>query len=263
MTHLGHRIMSPVVRAEPVGTREELRLENRLQHQLQGRLHHPVPDGRDPQTALLAARLGDHPFPDRKRAETAVLDRVPQPVEEVLDAPHALHVVGGLTVHSGSAGSLVAPHPNPRNQQERGIGNEVEQIIEPAMRILAGPTVQLRLDLQYPALRPHQDVLQLVSIHRRKPPGLPVLPLLTCCPPSPRTRLSRAPTTTRTPPRPGVVSRRRTCPPSDWLPDGKGDTRPLPTFTTTRSSSEPPSCAPTASPCLRRRPSAWPPDRHT
>ena len=40
--HLGHRVMNPVVRAEPVGAREEIRLENRLQHQLQGRLHHPV-----------------------------------------------------------------------------------------------------------------------------------------------------------------------------------------------------------------------------
>src|SRR5438093_12055754 len=34
--HLGHRIMSPAVRAEPVGAREKIHLENRLQHQLQG-----------------------------------------------------------------------------------------------------------------------------------------------------------------------------------------------------------------------------------
>ena len=42
MVHLGHRVMSPAPRAEPVGTREEIRLEDRLQHQLQGRLDHPV-----------------------------------------------------------------------------------------------------------------------------------------------------------------------------------------------------------------------------
>jgi hypothetical protein len=59
--------------------------------------------------------------------------------------------VGGLAVHSGRACSLVSPHPIPRNQQERGIGDEIEQIIEPAMRIITGPTVQLGLDLQYPA----------------------------------------------------------------------------------------------------------------
>jgi hypothetical protein len=40
---------------------------------------------------------------------------------------------------------------SPRNQQERGISDEIEQIIEPAMRIITGPTVQLGLDLQYPA----------------------------------------------------------------------------------------------------------------
>jgi len=35
------------------------------------------------------------------------------------------------------------------------------------MRIITGPTVQFGLDLQYPAFRLVQDVLQLVGIHRR------------------------------------------------------------------------------------------------
>jgi hypothetical protein len=60
--------------------------------------------------------------------------------------------VGGLAVHPGRARSLISPHPKPRNQQERGIGDEIEQIIEPAMRIITSPAVQLGLDLQYPAL---------------------------------------------------------------------------------------------------------------
>ncbi len=30
--HLGHRVMCPAVRAEPVGAREEIRLEDRFQH---------------------------------------------------------------------------------------------------------------------------------------------------------------------------------------------------------------------------------------
>ena len=34
------------------------------------------------------------------------------------------------------------------------------------MRIITGPTVQLGLDLQYPALRQKQGVLQLIGIHR-------------------------------------------------------------------------------------------------
>ena len=52
-------------------------------------------------------------------------------------------------------------------------------------------------------------------------------------------------------------------PAAGWLPTAKGDTNTLPTFTTIRSTSEPPSSTPTASPRLRRRPSPWPPHRHT
>ena len=133
--------MCPAFRTETVRTRLEVRLENRLQHQLQGRLDHPVGNGRDPQSALLTARLGDHPRPHRQRAETAVLQRGPQPVEEHLDPGSGLDRVGGGSVHSGRARPLVAPHPIPRHQQERGITDEVVQIIEPAMRIIIGPAV--------------------------------------------------------------------------------------------------------------------------
>ena len=223
MAHLGHRVVDPMVRAEPIRTRQKIRFEDRFQHQFQGCLHHLVGNGGDSQPPQLTVRLGNHPFPDRERAEAAVLQRDPQPFEEVLDTLHGLDRVGGVTVHSSRAGSLVSPHPGPCNQQERRVNNEVEQIIKPAMRSLAGPTVQLRLDLQYPAFRPDQGALQLVGIHRRVPPGLPVLPPRTCCPPSPCARLSRARTTTGTPPRTDAPGRRRTCPPPGWPPGRTGD----------------------------------------
>jgi len=130
----------------------EIRLEYRLQHQLQGRLDHPVPDGGDAQAAQLAVRLGNQPLPDRQRAETAVLQRRPQLVEKVSRSPPVLDGRRGRTVHPGCPGTLVAPHPIPCDQQERGIGDEIEQITEPAMRITTGPTVQLGLNLQYPKL---------------------------------------------------------------------------------------------------------------
>ena len=57
-----------------------------------------------------------------------------------------------MAVHPGGLRALVAPHPDPCNQQEPGIGDKVEQVAEPAMRIIYGPAVQLGLDLQYPAL---------------------------------------------------------------------------------------------------------------
>ena len=61
---------------------------------------------------------------------------------------------GRVPVHPGRACSLVAPHPVPRDQKERGVGDEVEQIIEPAMRIIAGPAVQLGLDTPVPCAPP-------------------------------------------------------------------------------------------------------------
>ena len=222
MAHLGHRVMGPAIRAEPVGAREEIRLEDRLQHQLQGCLDHPVPYRGDPQTAPLATGLGDHPLTHRQRAEATVAQLRPQLVEELLDAPHHLHVGHGLTVHSGGASTLVAPHPIPGDQQERRIGDEVVQIIEPAMRIITGPTVQFGLDLPYPTLRPKQRKLRFIGVHQR-PPGIPASFLPTCWPPSPCARLSRARTTTGPPPRPTAIGRQRTCPPPDRLPGGEGD----------------------------------------
>ena len=172
---LGNRVMSPPPGAEAVTTRQEIRLQDRLQHQSQRRLDHPVGDGRDPQAALLAARLGDHPLPHRHRAEAAVLQTRPQPVKELLNPHHRLHVVGTLAVHASGLGALVVPHPIPGHQQEGGIGDKVKQIVEPAMRIIPGPTVQLRLDLQYPSGRHPGDGLQLTGIHQHPVDHLPVI----------------------------------------------------------------------------------------
>ena len=115
VVHLGHRIMSPAVRAEPVGAREKIHLENRLQHQLQGSLGDPVTDGRDPQVADLAARLGNRSPPDRQGLEGAGPQINPQLFQEPLDPALGLDVVGGLAVHSSRACSLVTPHPIPRD----------------------------------------------------------------------------------------------------------------------------------------------------
>jgi site-specific DNA recombinase len=73
IAHLCHRVMCPAVRTEPIRARQEVRLEDGLQHQFHRCLHHPVSDGRDPQTAFLAGCLRDHPLPYRNRLEAAVL----------------------------------------------------------------------------------------------------------------------------------------------------------------------------------------------
>lgn len=113
---LGDRIVSSAVRAEPVGTREEIRFEYRLQHQFQGRLDHSVCHGRNPETTKLAIRLGDHPLADRNRMEAAVSDLGPQLVEKRLDSLPGFDGAGGLPIHSGRAGTLVSPDTVPRHQ---------------------------------------------------------------------------------------------------------------------------------------------------
>ena len=54
-----------------IGRGIEVRLEDRLQHQLGGGLHHPVPDRRDAERPLAAAGLWDHHPPHRLRVCTS------------------------------------------------------------------------------------------------------------------------------------------------------------------------------------------------
>src|SRR5215216_2296528 len=260
---LGDRVLGAPSGAEPVAARAKIRFPDRLQHQLQGGLHHPVPHGRDPQPALLAAAgLGDHPLPHGQGPKAAVLQAGPQLREKRLLAPHGLDVVGGLAVHARRAGTPVAPHPTPPNQQERRVTHKVVQITKPTGPILGCPSVQLGLDSQYPRLRllDGERRPRRAGIHQR-PPSLPVTLLRACCRPSPCGRLSRPPSTTAAPPPPKAHSRRRACPPPARLAGGKCDLGRVPTFPTSRLTGAVPSFPPAASPRVRRSPSSWPPGR--
>ena len=85
---------------------------------------------------------------------------------------------------------------------------------------------------------------------------------MTCWPPSPCARLSRARTTTGPPPHHAAISWQRAFPPVPGLEARTaGRTRVVPTFTSFRSARSALSYTPAASPCLRRRHSAWPPRR--
>ena len=55
MVDLGDRVMGTPVRAEPVRARQEVRLEDGLEHRLESGLDDPVGDSRDPQLSQLAA----------------------------------------------------------------------------------------------------------------------------------------------------------------------------------------------------------------
>jgi len=79
---LGDRVVGSTFRAEPVGARVEVRLEDRFQDQLERGLHHPVRGGRNSQAAELPAALGDHPLPDRQRRELTGLHLLVQAGKE-------------------------------------------------------------------------------------------------------------------------------------------------------------------------------------
>jgi len=200
---LGDGVLGAAPGTEPIRAGLEVRLQDRLQHQLQGGLHHPVPHGRDPKSALLAAGLGDYPLPHGQGHKPLGLQVSPKLSKEEILAPLALDVIGRLAVYPSRASTLVAPHPTPPHQQERRVADEIEQIIKPATMLLGRPMVQLGLDPQYPRLcLLHQGKgrrLRRAGIHQR-PPDMPVPPLRTRCPPSPCGRLSRPLTTTGAPP---------------------------------------------------------------
>jgi hypothetical protein len=203
LVNLGDRVLCSAPRTEPVGTRVEIRLEDRLQHQLQGRLRGAVPHGRDPQPAQLATGFGDHPLPRGHRRELLRLQIISQRSQQPcrvgdIDRCNTVNAAGPL--------ALVAPDPTPCHHEHGGVIDEVEQIIEPAIRIANRPLVQLRLHPQYPRFRLNEARPRCADVHRR-PPALSARSLPDRCRPSPCDRLSRSRSTTAAPPRLGPNSR--------------------------------------------------------
>ena len=192
--------------------------------------------------------------------ERAGLQIGPQVGEEQLHPAHVFDVVGGQAVHSGRARTPIAPHPRPGHRQERGIDDQVEQVVKPASSVLAGPSVQLGLDLQYPD--PVIDRTRRVGVHRR-PPDLPAPALRTRCRPWPCGRLSRPRTTTAAPPHQRGLGGRCACPRPARLAEPTDASLMVPTFTTHRLTGWVPSSSPAASPRLPRSTSSWPPARPT
>jgi hypothetical protein len=226
----GDGILGPTSGPIPVAGRVEIGLEDRLQDQLEGHLRDPVPQGRDTQVTDLAVLLGYHRLLDRQRSERPVPERRAQLVQERDHPNTVLDVVAGNRVHASCPGTPVARHPLPSHQQRGPVADQVEYIIEPATRLVPCPSVQLELVIEYPPLGredPGRRRRRVVIQQRSFPTAAP---LPSHCRPSPCDRLSRPPSTTATPPRSGLISGRRACPPPGRLPDGKGDARPLPTF---------------------------------
>jgi Recombinase zinc beta ribbon domain len=126
-------LLGGAFRAEPETDRAEVGLEDRLEHDLGGRHHHPVAHRRDTQRPGLTrpTRLGDVNAPQRLRPIRSRPHPFGEPVEE---GPHRLHapsrdVVDANTVDSGVAS--VRGHVRPRSPHHVAAGDLVEQGMEP------------------------------------------------------------------------------------------------------------------------------------
>ena len=95
------RLQRRAVRSEAVGAVGEVGLEDRLDHQLGGRLHDPVTHGRDAKRALPARPLGDHHAPNRQGPIAFRRQLRLEPVQEGLDAL-GLDGFDARRIHAGS-----------------------------------------------------------------------------------------------------------------------------------------------------------------
>src|SRR5450755_4491448 len=230
---------------ESVRGRAEVRLEDRLEHELGCRLHDPVAHRRDAQASELPRALRDQPLTRRQRTIGAIPELLTELGEDTINAD-LLDMLAGLAIDTGGPRPPVAFHPFPRDEQRRGVADEVEQVTEALLLVPDCPSVQLGLPSQYPLLR-QLGIKQRGRIHARPPERR--LMLRSCCPPSPCGRLSRPRTTTRTPPRPARIGRHRALPGRHQRPGAHGT---LPTFAMIRLTGLAAGCTPTAHPAGTR-----------
>jgi hypothetical protein len=128
------------LRAEPETARQEIRLEDRLEHDLHRGLHDPVADRGDRQRPALAApRLGDQHLPRRQRTPRTG----PQLASQLAGQPgHPVlldNCQGGL---AGTRRAVVTAHRIPRPLQDVFAADLVPQRMEPSSRIGLGRPVK-------------------------------------------------------------------------------------------------------------------------
>ncbi|MBP1779200.1 MAG: hypothetical protein H6Q86_5211, partial [candidate division NC10 bacterium] len=127
------------LRAEAVGARLEVRLEDRLQHQAGGGLHHSVSNGGDAGGPLAPAPLGDEDPPDGIGPVGGRPEFLGEMHEERGD-PVRLYGRQRDTIHAG--GAPLGAHQGPGVTQEVGPEDLVLEEVKPegGLRLgLAGP----------------------------------------------------------------------------------------------------------------------------
>jgi len=148
--------------AEAVGARQEVRLEDRLQHQAGGGLDHPGPNRRDAERAFPAPPLGDPDTPDGIGPVSGRAEFLGNASEESLD-PGRLY--GGERDPIHSWGTSIRPHQGPGVTQDVRPRDLVVEEVEPERWLLLGLAVELPLE------RPHR--LWRLEPHGNPPAGFP------------------------------------------------------------------------------------------
>jgi hypothetical protein len=156
--HLLDRVSPAPPRPVAVGRGIEIRLEDRLQHQLGGSLNHPVPDRRDAEWPFAAARLRDHHPPHRFRPVRLRDEVLPETGKPLLQ-PSGLDRREGDPVH---------PRRTPIGaRQSVGVAQNVLTADLVVEQVEAVRRLRLRLEIQLPLKPP--DTLWCLQAHRQSP----------------------------------------------------------------------------------------------
>ena len=165
----------------------EVRLEDRLQHQLERHLDQSVFERGYAQRAELTrlARLRDEPLPDRLRLVSSSTQVLSDVLQETCDAIGSLFDL--LPRHAIRTRRVAAPvtgQPLPSVNQRSTVAYDIEQIREPLVGVRGTPPIQLALHVENePGIhrvgQTSISCLQSVSTARlRHVDGFPVLGLL-------------------------------------------------------------------------------------
>jgi len=147
-------LVGALLRAEAVGARLEVRFEDRLQHQADGGLDHPVPNGGDAEGPLPPTPLGDEDTPDGGGPVGVRPEFLGQMREERGDP---VRLYGGQrdAIHAG--GAPLGAHQGPGVTQEVGPEDLVIEEVKPEGGLRLGLAVQLPLEVPHTSWRfePH------------------------------------------------------------------------------------------------------------
>src|SRR5215207_3558760 len=156
--HLLDRVSPAPPRPVAVGRGIEIRLEDRLQHELGSGLHHPIPVRRDTERPFAATGLRDHHTPHRfgpVRLRDNVLPETAKPLLQ----PRRLDLREGDPVH---------PWRTPIGaRQIVGMAQDVLTADLVVEQVEAERRLRLRLEIELPLKSP--DTLWCLQAHRQSP----------------------------------------------------------------------------------------------